>query len=83
MDDLSHVFCIIKCTTSSVSSLCHAGSVLRSELSKLPSAVVRAVRGRGLLNAIVIAPEFDAWDVCLELAKEGLLAKPTHGDIIR
>ncbi len=59
------------------------GEILRSDLSKLPSSVVKLVRGKGLLNAIVIASEFDAWDVCLSLAAEGLLAKPTHGDIIR
>ncbi len=41
------------------------------------------VRGRGLFNAIVINPNIDAWDVCLRLAKNGVLAKPTHGDKIR
>lgn len=43
------------------------------------------VRGKGLLNAIVIEPSdtWNAWDACLEMADNGLLAKPTHGDIIR
>ena len=59
------------------------GEILRGELSELPSSVVTTVRGKGLLNAIVVAPEFDAWDVCLRMADKGLLAKPTHGDIIR
>lgn len=59
------------------------GRILRGELSQLPSQVVRLVRGKGLLNAIVIQPEFDAWEVCLRLRDAGLLAKPTHGDIIR
>ena len=59
------------------------GKVLRAELSKLPTDRVSLVRGKGLLNAIVINPEFDAWKVCLKLRDAGLLAKPTHGDIIR
>ena len=48
--------------------------------------VVELVRGRGLLNAVVIRPADDgrtAWDVCVTLMERGLLAKPTHGDIIR
>ncbi|XP_064600249.1 ornithine aminotransferase, mitochondrial-like [Liolophura sinensis] len=59
------------------------GNVLRSELGKLPQDVVRIVRGKGLLNAIVINSKYDAWEVCLRLRDNGLLAKPTHGDIIR
>lgn len=59
------------------------GKILRSELSQLPKDVVSCVRGKGLLNAIVINKEFDAWNVCLKLKENGLLAKPTHGDIIR
>lgn len=63
------------------------GIVLRDELRKLMTEtdVVTAVRGRGLLNAIVIKEKNGktAWDVCLSLAEHGLLAKPTHGDIIR
>ncbi|XP_077407341.1 ornithine aminotransferase, mitochondrial [Vanacampus margaritifer] len=61
------------------------GQLLRSELRKLPSDIVTTVRGKGLLNAIVIkeTKEYDAWKVCLRLRDHGLLAKPTHGDIIR
>eukprot|EP00094_Tigriopus_californicus_P010397 TCALIF_10029-PA protein Name:"Similar to Oat Ornithine aminotransferase, mitochondrial (Drosophila melanogaster)" AED:0.36 eAED:0.36 QI:0/0/0/1/1/1/4/0/453 len=59
------------------------GTILRSELETLPKDIVTTVRGKGLLNAIVINKKFDAWDVCLKLADNGLLAKPTHGDIIR
>ncbi|XP_030369377.1 ornithine aminotransferase, mitochondrial [Scaptodrosophila lebanonensis] len=59
------------------------GELLRSELATLPKDVVSTVRGKGLLNAIVISSKHDAWDVCLRLKENGLLAKPTHGDIIR
>lgn len=63
------------------------GKLLRDELNKIKaeSDVITAVRGKGLLNAIVIKEKNGktAWDVCLELAENGLLAKPTHGDIIR
>jgi ornithine--oxo-acid transaminase len=47
--------------------------------------MITLVRGKGLLNAIVIKPKEgkEAWDVCLKLRDNGLLAKPTHGDIIR
>ena len=46
-------------------------------------SIVKKVRGKGLLNAIVIAEQYDAWEVCVKLAENGVLAKPTHGDIIR
>lgn len=65
------------------------GHVLRSALTKrgLPKKVVKEVRGRGLMNAIeiydVLGEERTAWEVCLEMAKNGVLAKPTHGHIIR
>ncbi|XP_076460858.1 ornithine aminotransferase, mitochondrial-like [Babylonia areolata] len=59
------------------------GKLLREELGKLPKEVVSVVRGKGLLNAIVIHTKHDAWDVCVKLRDNGLLAKPTHGDIIR
>ncbi|XP_051523871.1 ornithine aminotransferase, mitochondrial-like isoform X2 [Myxocyprinus asiaticus] len=61
------------------------GQILRAELNKLPREVVSVVRGKGLLNAIVIkeTKDYDAWKVCLRLRDNGLLAKPTHGDIIR
>ncbi len=61
------------------------GELLRSELTKLNSPFVAVVRGRGLLNAIVIKhgnPDA-AWELCLALKENGLLAKPTHGDKIR
>lgn len=66
------------------------GEVLRSGLSKtrnFPRGILSEVRGKGLLNAIVIADVLGeartAWTVCLEMAKNGVLAKPTHGHIIR
>jgi len=59
------------------------GQILRGELSQLPTSVVKTVRGKGLLNAIVIDEKYDAWKVCLNLKERGLLAKPTHGDTIR
>ncbi len=61
------------------------GEILRRELNAIKSDRVSLVRGKGLLNAIVIKEEGDknAWAVCLKLAENGLLAKPTHGDIIR
>jgi len=61
------------------------GLVFRRELQKIDSDMITAVRGKGLLNAIVIKPKNgkEAWDVCLKLRDNGLLAKPTHGDIIR
>jgi ornithine--oxo-acid transaminase len=61
------------------------GALLRSELEKLHSPVIKLVRGKGLLNAIVINhpdPEV-SWELCLHLKDLGLLAKPTHGDKIR
>jgi len=61
------------------------GNLLRSELIKLNSPFVSIIRGRGLLNAIVIKhtnPDA-AWELCLLLKENGLLAKPTHGDKIR
>ncbi|CAG5118165.1 unnamed protein product [Candidula unifasciata] len=59
------------------------GVILRRELSKLPKDIVKIVRGKGLLDAIVIDSRYDAWDICLKMRDNGLLAKPTHGDIIR
>ena len=45
--------------------------------------MVRSVRGKGLLNAIVVEQKFNAWDMCVKMAENGILAKPTHGDVIR
>lgn len=61
------------------------GELLRSELKKLNSPFISVVRGKGLLNAIVIQhPNTEAaWELCLALKENGLLAKPTHGDKIR
>ena len=61
------------------------GKLLRSELEKLQSPHISIIRGKGLLNAIVIqhANKDAAWELCLELKENGLLAKPTHGDKIR
>jgi len=63
------------------------GKILLQSLMKMKEkySFVEAVRGRGLFCAIVIDPKFSktAWDVCLELKKKGLLAKPTHENIIR
>lgn len=59
------------------------GHVFRSELEKLPKEVVTLVRGKGLLNAIVINENIDAMDICLKMKESGLLAKPTQKQIIR
>lgn len=61
------------------------GTILREELAKLNSPFIASIRGRGLLNAIVIKHENPeaAWDLCLHLKELGILAKPTHGDKIR
>jgi len=64
------------------------GEIFRKRMNALKSKSehVTLVRGKGLLNAIVIKPTNDgrtAWDVCVNLMNNGLLAKPTHGDIIR
>lgn len=61
------------------------GELLRRELRALGSRHISSVRGKGLLNAIVIQhPNKDAaWDLCLRMRQNGLLAKPTHGDKIR
>jgi ornithine--oxo-acid transaminase len=61
------------------------GKLLREELSKIHSPHIAIVRGKGLLNAIVIKHKDKeaAWELCLELKENGLLAKPTHGDKIR
>jgi ornithine--oxo-acid transaminase len=65
------------------------GDIFRSELNKIKSPLIKNIRGKGLLNAMVIEPieikgkTKTAWDVCLSLAENGLLAKPTHDHIIR
>ncbi|MFK7782587.1 ornithine--oxo-acid transaminase [Psychroserpens sp.] len=64
------------------------GELFRSEMNKYieKSSIVNLVRGKGLLNAILINDDEDsdtAWNICLKLRDNGLLAKPTHGNIIR
>lgn len=61
------------------------GELLRNKLRDLNSPHIAEVRGRGLLNAIVIKHHNKeaAWELCLQLKENGLLAKPTHGDKIR
>jgi ornithine--oxo-acid transaminase len=64
------------------------GKLFRSELEKVvqESQSVTKIRGKGLLNAMIIQPTDDgrtAWEFCVSLKEKGLLAKPTHGDIIR
>jgi ornithine--oxo-acid transaminase len=61
------------------------GELFRSELRKINSPYIELVRGKGLLNAVVIKPfnNKTAWDVCLKMRDNGLLAKPTHDHIIR
>ncbi len=61
------------------------GQIFRKELQAIKSEMIVEVRGKGLLNAVTIKPKNGktAWDVCLEMKDMGLLAKPTHGDIIR
>ncbi len=61
------------------------GELFRSELAKIDSDMIELIRGKGLLNAIVIKPKNgkEAWDVCVKMKENGLLAKPTHGHIIR
>jgi len=64
------------------------GEIFRAELSQFATEneLVKSVRGRGLLNAILINDTEEsstAWDICMKLRDNGLLAKPTHGNIIR
>lgn len=61
------------------------GEIFREEFRSIDSDMIELVRGRGLLNAVVIKPKGGktAWDVCVAMAENGVLAKPTHGHIIR
>jgi ornithine--oxo-acid transaminase len=66
----------------------YLGELFRAEINKFieTSSIVNLVRGKGLLNAILINDDEDsdtAWNICLRLRDNGLLAKPTHGNIIR
>lgn len=61
------------------------GQIFRDELKAIDSPMIELVRGKGLLNAIIIRPTngVEAWDVCMKMAENGLIAKPTHQHIIR
>jgi ornithine--oxo-acid transaminase len=61
------------------------GKIFRDEIRSIESEMIELVRGKGLLNAVVIKPKNGktAWDVCVAMKENGLLAKPTHGHIIR
>ena len=71
----------------SMNLLKECGIKVENGMNKLKAEtdLITTVRGRGLFNAIVIKEKDGktAWDVCLKFAEAGLLAKPTHGDIIR
>ena len=61
------------------------GKIFRDEFKSIKSDMIELVRGKGLLNAVVIKNKEGktAWDVCVAMAEAGVLAKPTHGNIIR
>ncbi len=61
------------------------GKIFREQMRNIKSDMIELVRGKGLLNAVVIKPRNgkEAWDVCLKMKDNGLIAKPTHGHIIR
>ncbi|MBP7264500.1 MAG: aminotransferase class III-fold pyridoxal phosphate-dependent enzyme, partial [Spirochaetia bacterium] len=59
------------------------GKIFRDEVAKIPCKNMVKVRGKGLLNAVLFKDGFEAWNVCLALRDAGLLAKQTHGNIIR
>ncbi len=60
------------------------GELFRSEMEKIDSPMITGVRGKGLLNAVIpFQRRVSAWDVCVALKNNGLIAKPTHENIIR
>lgn len=63
----------------------YLGQIFRDEMKAFKSDMVELVRGKGLLNAVIIKPKNgkQAWDVCVKMAENGVLAKPTHQHIIR
>jgi ornithine--oxo-acid transaminase len=63
----------------------YLGNIFRNEIRKIDHPMIDIVRGKGLLNAVVIKPKDGkvAWDVCVKMAENGILAKPTHDHIIR
>ena len=68
-----------------VENSAHLGEVFRTEFRKHSYDFVQEIRGKGLMNAVVIDPKgrIKAWDLCLRLKDNGLLAKPTHDHSIR
>lgn len=68
-----------------VENAARLGEIFREEMRRTDSDMIELVRGKGLLNAVVIRPKNGktAWDVCLKMAENGVLAKPTHQHIIR
>ena len=63
----------------------YLGKIFREEIGKVKSEMIEQVRGKGLLNAVIIRPKNgkEAWDVCEKMKELGVLAKPTHQHIIR
>lgn len=63
----------------------YLGKIFREEMTAFKSEMIELVRGKGLLNAVIIKPKNgkEAWDVCVKMAENGVLAKPTHQHIIR
>ena len=63
----------------------YLGNIFREEMRKIDSPMIELVRGKGLLNAVIIKPKDgkEAWDVCMKMKENGVLAKPTHQHIIR
>ena len=63
----------------------YLGKIFREEMKKIDSPMIELVRGKGLLNAVIIKPKDgkEAWDVCMKMKENGVLAKPTHRHIIR
>jgi len=63
----------------------YLGKIFRDEFRGIKSEMIELVRGKGLLNAVVIRPKGGktAWDVCVAMKENGVIAKPTHGHIIR
>jgi ornithine--oxo-acid transaminase len=61
------------------------GEIFRNEMKAIPSPMIETVRGKGLLNAVAIQPGYpkSAWDICLKMKENGIIAKPTHEHIIR
>ena len=63
----------------------YLGKIFRDEMNKVNSPLIKQIRGKGLLNAVIIQPTNgkEAWDVCVKMKELGVLAKPTHQHIIR